>query len=154
MEGGYKMPSFTYVGLSIGLSLSTKLQKPEAITSKSTPLNSHFVLYSLINLRSTSTVSGVHANILRRFRRRRWSIGPFSFPFRFIAWLIKYVPSVEPSFLSRLSTVNWKITKSGECSIPVAKLLPSFRLGFTTLVRICQKPMFIAGGNVTVILSP
>ena len=41
-----------------------KPRKPEAIASKSTPLNSQFVLYSLIYLRSSSTVSGVHGNFV------------------------------------------------------------------------------------------
>ena len=74
------------------MSAKKKPRKPEAIASKSAPLNSHFVLYSLIYLRSSSTVSGVHGNFVAFFVEDvgRWSIGPFSLPFRFVAWLIKY----------------------------------------------------------------
>ena len=77
-----------------------KPRKPEAINSKSTPLNSHLVLNSWIYLRSTYGF-GCISQFLRLFRRRRWSVGPFSFPFRFIGWLIKY-GSVCRAFFLRL----------------------------------------------------
>ena len=123
-----------------------KPRKPEAIASKSTPLNSQFVFYSLIFLESSSTVSGAHGNFVAFFDDQVGRLAAFFFYLSVyhVADQVRFRLS-SLRFWSRISPINWTITSSGKCFIPAAKLLPSFRLGFAAL------PALFSDGNVTVI---